>query len=124
MIIGKQIIFKAEHYLPGYKGPCSKPHSHDWKLEVAISGDIEPKSGMVIDFLYLEDYIREKIVSQVEHKCINDVLKYIIQPTAENLAMWAWNELKKDLELKYVKVWETEDAWALYQGEITKSNKQ
>lgn len=45
---------------------------------------------MVIDFVILKKIVKEKIIEKFDHQCLNDFFE---NPTAENVAVWIWNEL-------------------------------
>ena len=50
MDIEVDFAFSAAHALPLYEGPCQRMHGHNYKVRVALTGDLDPKSGMVFDF--------------------------------------------------------------------------
>lgn len=97
-------------------------HGHNYILEVVVAGEINPKTGYVIDLKKLKKIIRENVLVKVDHKHLNfdtDFLKNVI-PTAENIAVGIWNELKDKIDegkLFSVKVYETENNYAEYRGE-------
>ena len=117
MICLKEFEFDAAHYLPEYNGKCEHLHGHTYKLVVKVEGTPD-KEGMVIDFLKLKEIVKEKAVSKLDHSCINDILP---QPSAENIAMWVWQQVEKELEgpnykLYEIEVWETKTSGIIYQG--------
>ena len=118
MLIIKEFEFDAAHYLPEYHGKCEKLHGHTYKLVVKLKGQPDAE-GMVMDFLVLKRIVTEKVLSVLDHACLNDVLP---QPSAENIALWVWahleNELRRDNAcLSAVEVWETKTSGVVYQGE-------
>ncbi len=113
MIVAKTFTFDSAHRLDGYDGPCSRMHGHTWTLRVSVKGDVA-KNGFVIDFLDLERIVRESVISRLDHTTINDI---IAQPTAENIAIWIWGELKDKLNLYEIELFETKDSSATYRGE-------
>lgn len=96
-------------------GKCSNPnyHGHNYQLEVAVKGEIDPDTGYVIDIENLKRLIKEKIEERFDHKNLNLDTKEFksLNPTAENIAKVIWQilraELSSDLELK-VRLYETE----------------
>lgn len=46
----KDFKFEASHVLPKHPGKCSFLHGHSWKLSVSVRGEVNPETGMVIDF--------------------------------------------------------------------------
>lgn len=97
-------------------------HGHNYILEVVVVGEINPRTGYVIDLKKLKKIIKENVLSKVDHKNLNydtDFLKNKI-PTAENIAVGIWNELVNKIDegkLFSVKVFETENNYAEYRGE-------
>ncbi|RLG83829.1 MAG: 6-carboxytetrahydropterin synthase [Thermoprotei archaeon] len=69
-IIGiKDLDFDAAHYTGGIESKCKNLHGHTFRVEVEVYGEIEPKSGMVIDFLLLKRIVKD-ILSDYDHKII------------------------------------------------------
>ena len=117
MIVAKSIEIDAAHFLPNYEGKCRDLHGHRWKIELAVEGEVDEKSGMVIDFVDLKsflDFIRE----QLDHHLINDIIP---NPTAENICFYvrdqllvgAWWQDSYGFHLGWIRVWETSDSYAL-----------
>lgn len=114
MIITKQFSFEAAHKLIKYDGLCKNLHGHSYILQVSISGKIGT-NGMVLDFVNLKNIVIDNVIIILDHAYLNDILK---QPTAENLAIWIWNELKTArLPVYEVKLWETQNSFVTYMGE-------
>lgn len=112
MLITKEFTFDAAHKLLEYDGPCARLHGHTYRLQVTISGTVK-KNGMVIDFLDLKKIVKEKVLTKLDHVYLNEVVG---QPTAENLAIWIWDQLEKDLPLYEIKLWETPTGSVTYRG--------
>lgn len=119
MIVSKKISFDAAHYLPNYKGKCKNMHGHHWVVELAVEGKVE-EDGMVIDFTLLKSFL-SRIEASLDHKLINDTIP---NPTAENICLYIekrseeWREevLGDSCKLAWIKVWETEDSYAMVEG--------
>lgn len=102
---------------------CNSPngHGHNYVLEVTVKGNIDPVTGLVMDFTDLKAAIKDTILDQVDHKYLNlDVPIFKdLNPTAENMAVVFWNWLDHVLPagmLHEIKLWETENCWAVYRG--------
>jgi len=97
-------------------------HGHNYILEVTVVGEINPKTGYVIDLKKLKSIVREKVISKVDHRHFNfdiDFMKGII-PTVENIAIGIWKLLVNEIsegKLYSVKLYETENNYAEYKGE-------
>jgi len=117
MIVAKSIEFDAAHFLPNYVGKCSQLHGHHWKVELAVEGSVMEKHGFVVDFSRLKDWMQDSIINEFDHTCLNDKVD---NPTAENIVLdiaskffetgWC---VSGDVKLKWIKVWEAEDSYAL-----------
>lgn len=110
MIVTREFKFDAAHFLPDYKGDCSKLHGHTWRFAVGIEGEVDDKTNMVIDFKAIKAIVNKDILSVVDHALLNEVFSFV--PTAENLVVWIYNTIewelqKHDLPFKVrVKLWE------------------
>jgi 6-pyruvoyltetrahydropterin/6-carboxytetrahydropterin synthase len=70
-------------------------HGHNYILEVTLSGDPDPVSGMVMDLKQLKDILEEEVVSPMDHRFLNYEVPPFdrIVPTAENIAQEIWRRL-------------------------------
>lgn len=82
-------------------GLCNNPnwHGHNYELEVKVSGDIDPETGMVIDLGWLADLIKQEIELRFDHKNLNlDTVEFRnLNPTAENMCVVIWQILRAKL---------------------------
>lgn len=78
--------FSAAHRLDNYEGKCAKLHGHTWKISVWARGEQKQlgMNGILWDF----GNIRQ-LIAELDHKELNQVLP--ANPTAENLALFAYN---------------------------------
>lgn len=104
--------FAASHFLTKYHGKCENLHGHNYKIIVTIEGPVK-EDGMVIDFKLIKQKVNEKVIDRLDHTHLNDMLE---NPSAENLAIWIWEEIKNDLPLKKIAVYETDDYCCEYYG--------
>lgn len=96
-------------------GLCSNPHfhGHNYKLEVKLSGDIDPETGYVIDLKELNMIIDREVLERFDHKNLNldtEEFKELI-PTGENIVWVIYDKLRYALPEKYtlsVRLWETD----------------
>ena len=112
--------FAASHQLHGYEGACQALHGHTWKVEVSIRTEELDEIGISFDFKALKDMTNE-IIDRLDHKHVNDIPPFDkINPTAENLGKYIYNELKimlpSNAEMAEVTVWES-DNYALTYSE-------
>ena len=95
-------------------GLCNSPyfHGHNYEMEVKVTGEVDPVTGMVIDLGYLADVIKVHVEQRYDHKNLNvelDDFKNVV-PTAENICIRIYEILKEqlptDLDLQ-VRLYET-----------------
>lgn len=118
MEIFKEFTVEAAHRLPnvpkGHK--CWRLHGHSFKIEVYISGEVEEKSGWVIDFADIKSAF-QPLYDQLDHHYLNEV-EGLENPTSENLAHWIWQKLIGSLpQLSKIVVRETCTSGCVYRGE-------
>ena len=134
MIVTARLSFSAAHRLhnPNYDAEwnrktfdkCDNPagHGHNYTIEVSVRGRIDPETGMVIDLKKLKDIIRDKVISKVDHKNLNEDVDFLrgVIPTAENLAKAFWGVLEPEVrpgQLDRILLRETEKNSVIYAGE-------
>jgi len=72
------------------------PHGygHNYDLEVAVQGEIDPQSSMIINLTDLDRVLKEEVDAPLDHRNLNrDVPGFPLPPTAENLAAWIWRRV-------------------------------
>lgn len=113
MEIYKVFRFEAAHYLPnvpeGHK--CKNVHGHSYKVTVFLKGPVGMDTGWVLDFGELTERV-EPLIKLLDHQVLNSVIE---NPTAENLAIWLWENIKLSILSKII-VEETESCGVIYQG--------
>ncbi len=106
-------------------GKCSNPnwHGHNYELFITLKGEINPKTGFLVNLKILSKLIREQVITKLDHKNINLEVDFMQDKLAstENLAVSIWNELEEGVkmlgpELHCVKVSESENNFAEYFG--------
>ncbi|RMF20739.1 MAG: 6-carboxytetrahydropterin synthase, partial [Cyanobacteria bacterium J083] len=72
-------------------GKCARPHGHghNYHLEVSVVGEIDPRTGMLVDLGALQKVIDDYVVEPFDHTFLNKDIAYFAQvvPTAENIAL-------------------------------------
>ena len=113
-LVTKEFVFDAAHFLPFYEGKCENLHGHTYKMHVTVQAEKDETCGMAFDFVILKKAVKESVVDLWDHQLIND---HIENPSAENMAEFAWNALqKKDIPLYEIKIWETPTSSVVYRG--------
>jgi 6-pyruvoyltetrahydropterin/6-carboxytetrahydropterin synthase len=113
MLITKKFTFDSAHKLNDYQGKCKNLHGHTYTLNITVEGEIDQATGMVIDFYKLNEIVKSKVVNLLDHTYLNDIIK---QPTAENISVWAWGQLKNDINIYKIELWETPNSFVEYYG--------
>ena len=101
-------------------GRLTVPHGHNYILDVTVHGEIDERTGMVIDLAELKRVVTETIVDRFDHADLNaDPVFRDRVPTTENIAIAVWDLLAPKLggdRLASVRVWEDATLWVEYDG--------
>jgi len=105
-------------------GKCNNPHGHghNYTLEVTVKGQIDQRSGFVVDLKELKDIMNREVIDAVDHRFLNEEVREFRDriPTTENLAVTIWNWLQSKLSvarLHRIRLYETPDLFVDYYGE-------
>jgi 6-pyruvoyltetrahydropterin/6-carboxytetrahydropterin synthase len=91
-------------------------------IEVTVSGEVDPRTGFVMDLQELKRVINECIIEPFDHRHLNKEVHEFqaLVPTTENLAVVSWRRLaphiKGTARLFRVRIYETADIFADYYG--------
>jgi 6-pyruvoyltetrahydropterin/6-carboxytetrahydropterin synthase len=116
--IFKEFRFEAAHRLPNVAPDhkCSRLHGHSFAVKLTVSGDVNKRSGWVMDFSDISKAFKP-IYEQLDHYYLNEI-DGLENPTSENLARWIWQKLKPGLpELSEVEIRETCTSGCIYCGD-------
>jgi 6-pyruvoyltetrahydropterin/6-carboxytetrahydropterin synthase len=134
MVISKKVEFSASHICRSDRlsdaenervyGAAANPlgHGHNYVVEVAIEGDPDPVTGMIMDLKLLKELLEEKVLNIYDHRLLNrEVAPFDrVVPTVENIAVDIWNRVDPLLtgraRLYSVKVHETDELSVEYRG--------
>jgi 6-pyruvoyltetrahydropterin/6-carboxytetrahydropterin synthase len=102
-------------------GKCNLPnyHGHNYELTVKVTGEIDPKTGYVIDTKVLSDIIKEQVEDKFDHRNLNlDTAEFKdLNPTAENIAIVIYNLMRIKIETKFdlqITLYETDRNFVQY----------
>lgn len=142
MLITRKLEFDAGHRISTHDSQCRHLHGHRYVIEITLSGNIisdegVAEQGMVMDFSKVKQIAKAVLVDQWDHAFLvysGDTLVFNflqslpdhktvvlnVQPTAENLALLAFDTLKEayqdtygnHLQLEKVRLFETPNCWA------------
>lgn len=117
MELRKTFQFEAAHLLPRLprSHKCRRLHGHSFKVEIVISGELDPKLDWVMDYADIKKVFKP-IWKKLDHRYLNEI-PGLQNPTSENISIWIWKKLKPKLPLlTQVTVAETCTASCTYRG--------
>ena len=83
-------------------GICSHPnfHGHNYELDVKVSGELDPETGILMDLKVLKELIEEHVERRYDHKNLNmDLPEFKDKiPTAENICIEIYNILREQID--------------------------
>jgi 6-pyruvoyltetrahydropterin/6-carboxytetrahydropterin synthase len=104
----RRYIFSAAHRLHSNElseaenraayGKCNNPygHGHNYALEVTVSGQVNPQTGMVFDLIELDETVRREVLERFDRENLNVRKEFAAAvPTTENLSAVIFNILKQ-----------------------------
>ena len=131
--LGRRYRFAASHRLHTEKlseeenarvfGKCANPygHGHNYVLEITVSGDVDPATGMIANLADLDSFVEREVIEVFDHHSLNeDVVAFRkVVPTTENLCIEIYERLKSfpKAKLERVRVQETTNNSFEYAGE-------
>jgi 6-pyruvoyltetrahydropterin/6-carboxytetrahydropterin synthase len=104
-------------------GACNYPnyHGHNYEMDIEVEGDIDPRTGFVVDIVELQRIFDEEIHAVVDHRNLNLDVPWFAHhiPTAENIAIFCWERLAARVpagRLRRIRLWETPRNYVEYDG--------
>jgi 6-pyruvoyltetrahydropterin/6-carboxytetrahydropterin synthase len=85
-------------------GLCARPnyHGHSYTCEITVRGEIDPRTGMLIDVAKLDGVLALEVRDRFDHRNINvDVAEFAegkLIPTGENLARFIYERVRAALD--------------------------
>jgi|SRR6516162_7453394 6-pyruvoyltetrahydropterin/6-carboxytetrahydropterin synthase len=132
--LGRRYRFAASHRLHSDQlsdednrrvyGKCNNPygHGHNYLVEVRVSGEIDPATGMIANLADLDGFVEQEVLEPFDHRSLNqDVPAFRGKvPTTENLCIEIYKRLKSfpQARLASVRVEETGKNSFEYAGEL------
>lgn len=139
----KSFKIPVGHRLSKHSGRCYNFHGHNIKIDVTVSREKLNHCDMVIDFYDLKTIVN-KIIDEWDHALIlnkkdfelnfsiikenKDQRKIYMEngdPTSENMCFTLFHllrgqlkEFDKELRLKSIQIWESDESYAKYESDI------
>jgi 6-pyruvoyltetrahydropterin/6-carboxytetrahydropterin synthase len=80
-------------------GKCNNPygHGHNYVVEVAVSGPVDPATGMIANLADLDAFVESEILEPFDHKYLNEEVAEFQEniPTTENICIEIFNRLRR-----------------------------
>jgi|SRR5581483_1275943 len=126
--------FSASHYYHNPKftaeenrrifGKCNNlnGHGHNYTLELTVKGEVDERSGFVVDLRELKEVLEREVMEVFDHRHLNlEVPEFREQiPTTENVAIAIWKRVQPKLRvarMHRVRVYESPDLFVDFYGE-------
>jgi 6-pyruvoyltetrahydropterin/6-carboxytetrahydropterin synthase len=108
IVLHRRYRFSASHRLhqPGWTqdenrqvyGKCSNEHGHghNYVLDVAVTGPVDPATGMVTNLADLDSFIERQVLAEFDHVYLNEQVPAFrsLIPTAENICRVLFDRLR------------------------------
>jgi 6-pyruvoyltetrahydropterin/6-carboxytetrahydropterin synthase len=139
MVISKRVEFSASHICRSTQltdvenervyGAAANPlgHGHNYVVDVAVEGEPDPVTGMILDLKRLREILEDKVLNVYDHRLLNREVEpfQTVVPTVENIAIDIWNRVAPYIashvggraRLYSVRVYETSELSVEYRGE-------
>ena len=98
-------------------GICENIHGHNYRLEVTVAGDVDPRTGFFCNVMELHSLVHELVVVPCDHHYLNDVpLLSGAITTMEGISTRIWQALEPKLKAKGMRLHElllaeTDEHW-------------
>jgi 6-pyruvoyltetrahydropterin/6-carboxytetrahydropterin synthase len=79
-------------------GKCNNPfgHGHNYALEVTVSGQVDPSTGMVCNLVDLDGLVEREVLSRYDLSNLNALQEFAqVVPTTENLSIEIFEILQR-----------------------------
>jgi 6-pyruvoyltetrahydropterin/6-carboxytetrahydropterin synthase len=122
-------VFRREHFNAAHRlyssqwteeqnlgvfGKCSFPnyHGHNYELEIQVIGEVDEKTGFVMDMKKLSEIADKYVLQRFDHKNLNlDTVEFRnLNPTAENIVMVIFDLLRPNIPAEmdlFLRLYET-----------------
>jgi 6-pyruvoyltetrahydropterin/6-carboxytetrahydropterin synthase len=105
-------------------GKCNNPnwHGHNYVLDVSVSGEVDERTGYVMDLSELARLVEREVLDKVDHRNMNVDVPFMhgINPTSENIIVAIWRILEpavRPARLTRLRLRETENNFVEYEGD-------
>src|SRR5258708_16721180 len=137
--LGRRYRFSAAHRLHSAHlneeencrvfGKCNNPHGHghNYVVEVSMSGDVDPATGLIATLADLQPFVERQVLEELDHKSLNEDVPAFRDkvPTTENLCIEIFRRLKSfpQAKLERIRIQETGNNSFEYAGDNLEGNR-
>lgn len=106
-------------------GEDHRLHGHNYRLEVSLSGEVDPETGFLADLGLIKALVEEQVIDQLDHSHIEADIPWFKdhQPSSENLVRFIWDQIQprmpEDVNLVRVRLFETPSIYVEFDGRIS-----
>src|ERR1700739_4445629 len=108
MELARRYRFAASHRLHSTRlsdaenariyGKCNNAcgHGHNYVVEISVSGDVDPATGMIANLADLDDFVQREVLEPFDHRSLNDEVEVFQAevPTTENLCIEIYRRMR------------------------------
>jgi 6-pyruvoyltetrahydropterin/6-carboxytetrahydropterin synthase len=121
--LGRRYRFAASHRLHSPQlseeencrvfGKCNNPygHGHNYVVEVSLSGEVDPATGMIANLADLDAFVEQQALEEFDHRSLNEDVAAFREkvPTTENLCIEIFRRLSHfpHAKLERIRIQET-----------------
>lgn len=71
-------------------------HGHNYELTVSVTGEVDPRTGFLVDLGRLKSVVRERVIDVLDHRHIDAEVEWFRerQPSTENLVRFIWEAIE------------------------------
>ena len=116
--VSKELVFDAAHFITDHPAKCSNLHGGRYRLNVEVSGRIDPITACVVDYGYLKRVVNRRVVERFDHHNLNYAATELAwRSSTEMLCVYIWECLIDYLPgLSGLRLFETTQSWCDYRG--------
>ena len=127
LTLTRRFMFSASHRLSSPQldaqanecafGVCQNLHGHNYKMEVTVTGEVDPRTGFFANVMELVAVVDGLVTKPCDHVCLNDLPMFQgMTTTMENIASRIWTVIEgplaaKGMRLTDIRLGETDDHW-------------
>ncbi len=111
----RRYMFSASHRLHSEEmsaaenratyGKCNNPfgHGHNYAVEITVSGQVDPQTGMVCNLTDLDGFVSREVVERYDHQNLNLLPEFKERvPTTENLCVVIHEIVKRGFKFAHL----------------------